>query len=421
MSKVDVIIGIQLGDEGKGKIVDVIAPNYKVVARFQGGPNAGHTLVFNEKRYVLHLIPSGIFRDDTQNLIGNGVVLDPIILSQEIENLEKAGVEVKSKLLISKKTSLILPTHRILDAASEAAKGQDKIGTTLKGISPTYKDKIARSGLRVGDVLSPNFRAKYDALKRNHESQLKLYDFPFDVSQAEVDWFDSIEKLKQLNLIDSENKVNKFLNEGVRILAEGAQGSLLDVDFGTYPFVTSSNTNSAGVCTGLGVAPSKIGEVFGVFKAYTTRVGGGPFPTELFDEVGGIISKKGKEFGATTGRARRCGWLDLVALKYSVMLNGVTSLIIMKADILNDFEVVKVAVNYEIKGEVVDEFPYELTDDVKPVYREFRGWKNIDKVRKFEDFDPAFQEYIVAIEEICGVPIKIISVGPDRDETVIRN
>ncbi|MBR6758828.1 MAG: adenylosuccinate synthase [Alistipes sp.] len=422
MKKIDVVLGLQWGDEGKGKVVDVLTPNYKVVARFQGGPNAGHSLHFGDKSFVLRTVPSGIFREGSVNVIGNGVVVDPVSLTEELRNIAELGVPVKEKMLISKKAHIILPTHRQLDAASEAAKGKSKIGSTLKGIGPTYMDKTGRNGLRFGDVLAPDFMARYNKLKAKHMEMLAQYEgFEYDITEYEQSWMEGIEYLRGFRFVDSEHEVNKFIDEDVAILAEGAQGSMLDVDFGTYPFVTSSNTVCAGVCTGLGVAPTKIGDVYGIFKAYCTRVGSGPFPTELFDEVGEELRRIGHEFGAVTGRPRRCGWLDLVALKYAVMIDGVTGLIMMKSDVMNDFDTVKVATAYKINGEVVDHFPYEVTDDLEPVYTEFKGWKcDICKVRKYEDFPIEFKNYVEFIEQFTGVPVKIISVGPDREETIIR-
>ena len=422
MKKVDVVLGLQWGDEGKGKVVDVLTPNYTVVARFQGGPNAGHSLHFGDKSFVLRTVPSGIFRDGSVNIIGNGVVVDPVSLTEELRNIAEQGIPVKEKLFISKKAHIILPTHRMLDAASEAAKGKSKIGSTLKGIGPTYMDKTGRNGLRFGDVFAPDFVDLYNKLKSKHEEMLSQYaGFEYDVTEYEKTWMEGIEYLKGFRFIDSEHEVNEMIKQDVAILAEGAQGSLLDVDFGTYPFVTSSNTVCAGVCTGLGVAPTKIGDVYGIFKAYCTRVGSGPFPTELFDEVGEELRRIGHEFGAVTGRPRRCGWLDLVALKYAVMVDGVTQLIMMKSDVMNDFETIKVATAYKIGGEVVDHFPYEVTDDLEPVYTEFPGWKcDICKVRRYEDFPQEFKNYVEFIEAETGVPVKIISVGPDREETIVR-
>ena len=421
MKKVDVVLGLQWGDEGKGKVVDVLTPAYRVIARFQGGPNAGHSLHFEGKKYVLHTIPSGIFRDGSVNVIGNGVVIDPVILSEEIAGLEADGIDVQGKLLISKKAHLILPTHRAIDAASEAAKGKTKIGSTLKGIGPTYMDKTGRNGLRIGDIVSPEFGERYGRLKEKHLGLLRQYDYPVDLTDYEKKWFEGIENLKRFRLIDSEHAVNRLLDEDNTMLAEGAQGSMLDIDFGTYPFVTSSNTLCAGVCTGLGVAPSRIGNVYGIFKAYCTRVGSGPFPTELFDEDGERMRQIGMEFGATTGRPRRCGWLDMVALKYSVMKNGVTSLIMMKADVLNDFDRLKVAVAYRVNGERTTEFPFETAGEIVPEYREFEGWKcDINSMRSYDEFPRQLKEYIEFIERETGVPVKIISVGPDREETIVR-
>ena len=422
MKKIDVVLGLQWGDEGKGKVVDVLTPNYKVIARFQGGPNAGHSLHFGDTSFVLRTVPSGIFREGSVNIIGNGVVVDPVSLTEELTNIAAQGIDVKQKLFISKKAHIILPTHRMLDAASEAAKGKSKIGSTLKGIGPTYMDKTGRNGLRFGDVLAEDFIDRYNKLKSKHVEMLSQYEgFEYDITDYEKTWFEGIEYLRGFRFIDSEHEVNKYINDDVAILAEGAQGSLLDVDFGTYPFVTSSNTVCAGVCTGLGVAPTKIGDVYGIFKAYCTRVGSGPFPTELFDETGKELGRIGHEFGAVTGRPRRCGWLDLVALKYAVMVDGVTQLIMMKSDVMNDFDTIKVATSYKINGEEVKHFPYELTDDLEPVYTEFKGWKcDICKVRKYEDFPVEFKQYVEFIERETGCPIKIISVGPDREETIVR-
>ena len=424
MKKLDVVLGLQWGDEGKGKVVDVLTPKYGVVARFQGGPNAGHTLIFDGRKYVLHTIPSGIFRDDTINIIGNGVVIDPVILAAEIAQLEGSGLTVRDKIRVSKRAHLILPTHRMLDAASEAAKGAGKIGSTLKGIGPTYMDKTGRNGLRVGDIVSPHFEERYAALKRKHEGLLAQYkDFTYDIAEYEEQWMEGIETLRTLKLIESEIEINKILAEGgAEILAEGAQGSMLDIDFGTYPFVTSSTTLCAGVCTGLGVAPHRIGEVFGIFKAYCTRVGSGPFPTELFDEDGQKMRDVGAEYGSTTGRPRRCGWLDLVALKYAVTMNGTTRLIMMKGDVLNDFDTIKVCTGYLVCGETIDYFPFETNERIEPVYKELPGWKSdIGAVRRYEDFPAAFKEYVEFIERETGVPVAIISVGPDREETIIRD
>ena len=422
MKKVDVILGLQWGDEGKGKVVDVLTPNYQVVARFQGGPNAGHTLEFNGEKYVLRSIPSGIFQGGKVNIIGNGVVLDPILFREEAQALAASGHDLTKRLYISKKAHLIMPTHRILDAAYEAAKGSAKIGTTGKGIGPTYTDKVSRNGVRVGDILSPDFQTIYLKAKHRHENILHSLNYDYDVAELESQWLDALNYLREFRIIDSEHEVNRLLKEDKSVLAEGAQGTLLDVDFGSYPFVTSSNTVCAGACTGLGVAPNRIGEVFGIFKAYCTRVGSGPFPTELFDETGKRLRDIGHEYGAVTGRERRCGWLDLVALKYSIMINGVTQLIMMKSDVMNDFEKIKVAVAYEIEGRQTTEFPFSVEGvEINPVYREFEGWQSdIRSARSYEEFPEAFRRYVEFIEEETGVPVKIISVGPDRDETIVR-
>lgn len=420
MKKVDVLLGLQWGDEGKGKIVDVLTPQYDMVARFQGGPNAGHTLEFNGEKYVLRSIPSGIFQGDKINVIGNGVVLDPLLFREEAESLAKSGHDIRKRLVISRKAHLILPTHRLLDAANEAAKGDAKVGTTGKGIGPTYTDKISRNGLRVGDI-ELNFQEKYEKAKARHLRMLRGLDYPVEKIEIEKDWLEAVEYLKQYRFVDSEFLVNDTLaNEG-SVLAEGAQGSLLDIDFGSYPFVTSSNTVSAGCSAGLGVAPNKIGDVFGIFKAYCTRVGAGPFPTELFDEVGEKIGQLGHEFGAVTGRKRRTGWIDLVALRYTCMLNGVTKLIMMKSDVLDTFNTVKACVAYEIDGRQTRNFPFELNDGVKPVYREFPGWKqSLSKMHSEGELPANFLNYIQFIEAELGLPIYIISVGPDREETIVR-
>ncbi len=421
MKKVDVILGLQWGDEGKGKVVDVLTPRYEVVARFQGGPNAGHTLEFDGEKYVLRSIPSGIFQGGKTNIIGNGVVLDAILFRAEAEELAKSGHDLTRQLCISKKAHLILPTHRILDAAYEAAKGSAKIGTTGKCIGPTYTDKVSRNGMRVGDLLSPDFRTIYAAAKARHETILRSLGYAYDIAELEAQWFDAVEYLKRFRIIDSEYFVNGALDEGRSVLAEGAQGTLLDVDFGSYPFVTSSNTVCAGVCTGLGVAPRRIGEVFGIFKAYCTRVGSGPFPTELFDETGDRLCTLGHEFGAVTGRKRRCGWLDMVALKYSIMINGVTQLIMMKSDVMNDFDTINVATAYRIDGRLTEEFPYETAAEIEPVYTELEGWRcDLRSCRSYDEFPEAFRRYVEFIERETGVPVKIISVGPDRDETIVR-
>ena len=421
MKKVDVILGLQWGDEGKGKVVDVLTPRYEVVARFQGGPNAGHTLEFNGEKYVLRSIPSGIFQGGKTNIIGNGVVIDAVLFREEAEALAASGHDLTKQLCISKKAHLILPTHRMLDAAYEAAKGSAKIGTTGKGIGPTYTDKVSRNGMRVGDLLSPDFESIYAAAKARHEKILKSLDYQYDIAELEKQWFEAVKYLRRFHIIDSEYFVNDCLSQDKSVLAEGAQGTLLDVDFGSYPFVTSSNTVCAGVCTGLGVAPNRIGEVFGIFKAYCTRVGSGPFPTELFDETGERLCDIGHEFGAVTGRRRRCGWLDMVALKYSIMVNGVTQLIMMKSDVMNDFDTIRVATAYEIGGERTDRFPYAVDAPIVPVYKEFKGWKcDLRKFRRYEDFPAEFKAYVEFIEWETGVPVRIISVGPDRDETIVR-
>ena len=420
--KADVLLGLQWGDEGKGKIVDVLTPEYDVITRFQGGPNAGHTLEFNNIKHVLHTIPSGIFRENKINIIGNGVVIDPVIFKREIESLGKIGVDISKNLFISKKAHLILPTHPLLDAASEQKKGKAKIGSTLKGIGPTYKDKIGREGLRVGDLIH-NFEEKYSTRIENHKIMLKeffKYDFEQTLSESEKLWFEGVEVLKSFQIVDSEYMINRLLSEQKTVLAEGAQGSLLDIDFGSYPFVTSSNTICAGACTGLGIAPQKIGKVYGIFKAYCTRVGMGPFPTELLNETGDKIREIGREYGSTTGRPRRCGWLDLVALKYSVMLNGVTELIMMKTDVLDEFETIKICVGYEINGEIINLFPYELNNDVRPIYVELPGWQtNLTKIKHQNEFPEELNNYINFIEEEMGIPVTIVSVGPNREQTIM--
>lgn len=421
-TKIDVVLGLQWGDEGKGKVVDVLTPDYKVVARFQGGPNAGHSLKWGEEGFVLHTVPSGIFRENTVNIIGNGVVIDPVILMDEISQIETKAGALSDKLVIAKRAHLILPTHRMLDAASEAAKGKSKIGSTLKGIGPAYMDKTGRNGLRVGDIQAPDFKERYEALKQKHLAMLAQYQgFEYDITEYEQKWLVAVEELKRFKFIESEMLVNNYLETGLPILAEGAQGSMLDIDFGTYPFVTSSNTMTAGVCTGLGVAPSRIGKVFGIFKAYCTRVGSGPFPTELFDETGEELRSVGREFGATTGRPRRCGWLDMVALKYAVMMNGVTDLIMMKSDVLSGFEKIKVATAYKVGERIYDYLPYGLEEEIEPVYTEFPGWKSdISGVREYADFPEEFKNYVEYVEKETGCPVRIISVGPDRSEVVIR-
>ena len=421
---IDVLLGLQWGDEGKGKIVDYLAPKYDVVARFQGGPNAGHTLEFDGIKHVLHQIPSGVFRPQIKNIIGNGVVLDPVIFKKEILGLGQYNLEIKKNLFISKKAQLILPTHQLLDEAYEEAKGDKKIGSTKKGIGPTYQDKIARLGLRVGDILSADFKDKYNELLKAHIAILKFYNYPCDLETKERDFFEAIDFLKKFNLVDSEYMINDAINSDATVLAEGAQGSLLDVDFGSYPFVTSSSTMAAGACTGLGVAPKNIGEVFGIFKAYCTRVGSGPFPTELFDEAGSMMQKEGNEFGATTGRPRRCGWLDLPALKYTIMINGVTQLFMMKVDVLSIFKEIKVCTHYELKdGTCIDRFPCEITNGkFKPVFKTFRGWNtSLENVYDFDALPAALLDYISFLEKALKTPVNIVSVGPDRTQTIIRN
>lgn len=418
--KLDVVLGLQWGDEGKGKIVDVLAGRYPAVARFQGGPNAGHSLHFDGHNFVVRSIPSGIFRDGSTNIIGSGVVLDPITFREECGNISKMHIEPKEKLCISKKAHLILPTHRLLDAAYEAAAGKSKIGSTLKGIGPTYTDKISRHGLRVGDILAPDFQERFEKLKNRHLQLLKDLNFECDPDKDEAEWMSAIEFLRGFKLIDCEYFVNNWLDEKP-MLAEGAQGSLLDIDYGSYPYVTSSSTTIGGVCTGLGVAPSRVGHVYGIFKAYCTRVGSGPFPTELFDETGEKIRKIGNEFGAVTGRPRRCGWLDLVALKYTVMIDGVTDLIMMKSDCLDSFETIKVCTSYIIDGKETDQFPFDTECEITPVYTEFKGWnQDLTGCRKEEDLPETFKEYIRFMENYLKVPIKIISLGPDREATIER-
>ena len=415
--KVDVLLGLQWGDEGKGKVVDVLTPRYDMIARFQGGPNAGHTLEFNNHKHILHNIPSGIFRDDKLNIITNGVVLDPVVFKREIDALEAMGIDLTKNLWISKKAHLIIPTHRILDAASEAAKGKSKIGSTLKGIGPTYMDKTGRNGLRVGD-LELDFIKKYEALKKKHKQLLTIYDYEYNLDEEKL-FFEGIEVIKKFNRVDAEYEVNRYLEEDKSILAEGAQGTLLDIDFGSYPFVTSSNTICAGACTGMGVAPSAIGEVYGIFKAYCTRVGSGPFPSELHGEDGEHLRELGKEFGSTTGRPRRCGWLDLVALKYSLMLNGVTQLIMTKTDVLDTFETIRVATAYSIDGELTDRFPYDMEADIKPIYTEMPGWKtDLTSVRSKDLFPKELNDYIRFLEKELKVPVKYVSVGPDREQII---
>ena len=421
--KVDLLLGLQWGDEGKGKIVDVLTSNYDIIARFQGGPNAGHTLVFNNKKYVLHTIPSGIFHENKINIIGNGVVIDPIILQSEIDKIKSENVNIYSSLLISRKAHIILPTHRLLDAASEKSKGKNKIGSTLKGIGPTYMDKTGRNGFRIGDLENAQWKNKYYELTKKHQKLIDFYevDLDYNLEKLHDEFFDSIENLKKIQFIDSEDFFMKSINNK-SILAEGAQGSLLDIDFGTYPYVTSSNTTAAGACTGLGIAPNSIGDVFGIFKAYTTRVGSGPFPTELFDEYGSRMSKVGNEFGATTGRPRRCGWLDLVALKYACQINGVTKLMMMKTDVLTGFDKVLVSTAYKYRGSTIHHLPFDLSDkSLEPVYTEFEGWsEDLRKMNNINQLPLNLKKYISFLENELKIPITIVSVGPDRKETIFR-
>ena len=420
--KVDVLLGLQWGDEGKGKIVDVLTPSYDIIARFQGGPNAGHTLEFEGIKHVLHTIPSGIFHENVINLVGNGVVIDPVIFKNELDKLAPFGINFSKRLLLSKKAHLILPTHRLLDAASEQAKGKNKIGSTLKGIGPTYMDKTGRNGLRVGDIFSSNFREKYDALVEKHVGILQHHeDFSYDLKELEGPWFEGIETLRSLTAVDSEHYLNTALLSGKKVLAEGAQGTMLDIDFGTYPFVTSSNTVTAGTCTGLGIAPTRIGKVIGIFKAYCTRVGSGPFPTELDNEVGEEIRKEGREFGATTGRPRRCGWIDLVQMRYAIMINGVTELSMMKSDVLSIFDEIEVCTHYLINGKEVYDFPFDVSDDkIIPVYKKLKGWSsNLTSLSSYEESPEALKNYVLYLEAQLKVPISVVSVGPDRKQTLI--
>ena len=420
-AKVDVLLGLQWGDEGKGKVVDVLTPQYDVIARFQGGPNAGHTLEFEGEKYVLRSIPSGIFQGGKVNIIGNGVVLAPDLFMQEVKELEKSGHNLKDRLKISTKAHLIMPTHRLIDAAQEAKKGKNKVGTTGKGIGPTYTDKISRTGLRVGDILD-NFKEKYEAHKAAHLDQLKALNYTdFDITEIEKTWLEGIEFMKNFQFVEGEYAVNNYLKEGKSVLCEGAQGTMLDVDFGSYPFVTSSNTICSGACSGLGIGPNKIGDVFGIMKAYCTRVGSGPFPTELFDEEGKKIRDLGHEYGAVTGRERRCGWIDLVALKYAIMINGVTKLIMMKSDVLDTFATIKACVAYNINGKITTELPYDLAKAVEPVYKEIKGWQtDLTQCTSEEQLPQAFLDYITFLEKELETPISIISVGPDRAQTITR-
>jgi adenylosuccinate synthase len=419
----NVLLGLQWGDEGKGKIVDVFASRYDVVARFQGGPNAGHSLEFDNVKHILHNIPSGVFHKNIQNIIGNGVVIDPVIFRKEIDGLKEKDININSNLSISRKAHLILPTHRLLDAASESAKGKSKIGSTLKGIGPTYMDKTGRNGLRVGDTEGNDFHDKYRFLKNKHLDLLAQYDFDYELEDKEKEWFEAIETLKEFAFVDSEHSINHLMQQGRSVLAEGAQGTLLDIDFGSYPYVTSSNTVCAGACIGLGVSPRRVGEVYGVFKAYCTRVGSGPFPTELNNSEGEKLQKQGNEYGATTGRPRRCGWLDLPALKYAVMLNGVTQLIMTKADVLSSFDNIKVCTAYRMEdGSVIEHFPYNQYDIAEPIYKEINGWhQDISQVKRFDNLPGAFKEYVRFIEEQTGVPVHIISTGPERKSWIEKN
>lgn len=421
---VDLLLGLQWGDEGKGKIVDVLTKDYNLISRFQGGPNAGHTLIFDGHKHVLHTIPSGIFHDEALNIVGNGVVIDPVIFKKELENLDKFNLDLNAKILISRKAHLILPTHRLLDAASEASKGKEKIGSTLKGIGPTYMDKTGRNGMRVGDLELDNWKDVFLKLTTKHLKMLAFFDLEldFDLEALKEEFYIAVARLKEMSFIDSEEYLHNAIQNNKTILAEGAQGSLLDVDFGTYPFVTSSNTTAAGACTGLGIAPNSIGEVYGIFKAYTTRVGSGPFPTELFDEDGARMAKVGHEFGATTGRPRRCGWLDLVALKYACQVNGVTQLNMMKGDVLSGFETLKICTAYNYKGDIIKHFPYNIEpENVSPIYTEFKGWsEDITGISSEAEFPKELSEYIAFVEKETGIRISIVSVGPDRKQTIVR-
>ena len=428
--KVDVLLGLQWGDEGKGKVVDVLTPGYDIIARFQGGPNAGHTIEFDNKKFVLHTIPSGIFNRNTINVVGNGVIIDPYIFNTEIVELQKSGVDVKVNLLLSRKAHVILPSHRMLDAVYESAKGDQKIGSTLKGIGPTYTDKVSRNGIRVGDLTRADFQKKYEQAKIRHLAIARQYRFNLEeftiegmsFLEYEKKWFESLEVLKEIQWVNSEYYLNKALQSGKRILAEGAQGTMLDIDFGSYPFVTSSNTITAGVCNGLGIAPSRIGRVYGIFKAYCTRVGSGPFPTELFDKTGEKLREIGREFGATTGRPRRCGWLDMVALKYAIMLNGVTDLMMMKADVMDKFETINVATKYKVNNVLTDEIPYDLTEGgIEPVFEKVKGWnKDLSDVSSFGEMPEELRQYVDYVETKTGVQVSMVSIGPDRSQTLLR-
>lgn len=418
---IDILLGLQWGDEGKGKIVDVLSPGYDIIARFQGGPNAGHSLEFNNIKHVLHLIPSGIFHPDKLNIIGNGVVIDPGVFRKEIEALDMPVSDLVRRLIISSRANLILPSHRILDAAYEFHKGNTKIGSTLKGIGPAYTDKISRNGLRVGDILSKDFRQMYSGHLKNHLVILKSYDLRFDLEEYEKGWFEGIEMLKEFQISDTEYLINSLADQGKKILAEGAQGTMLDVDFGTYPYVTSSNTISAGACTGLGISPKRIGDIFGIFKAYCTRVGSGPFPTELNDTTGDTLRNIGREFGSTTGRPRRCGWLDLPSLKYSIMINGVTRLFMTKADVMSGFRTIRICTSYRTNGTNITEIPFNADTRMEPVYADFNGWEaDISGIRAYNELPPTLKAFIEFIENETGVPVAMVSVGPDREETIFR-
>jgi len=421
MGEIDILLGLQWGDEGKGKLVDALTPGYDIITRFQGGPNAGHTLEFEDEKYILHTIPSGIFRKDKINLIGNGLVIDPAVFLQEVRSLKIPLEEVVKRIIISSRAHLILPTHRLLDSAYENSKGDNRIGSTLKGIGPAYTDKTSRSGLRVGDILKHDFSELYEKNKQRHLGILRGYELDKRPEELEKEWFEGVELIRKFRIINTEYYINKSLAEGKKILAEGAQGTMLDIDFGSYPFVTSSSTISAGACSGMGISPRKIAEIFGIFKAYCTRVGAGPFPTELYNDTGQQLRDSGNEYGSTTGRSRRCGWLDLPALKYSCMINGVTSLFMTKADVLTGFERIKVCTAYRVNNKFVEELPYDINADIEPVYREMKGWiEDISGIRSYDKLPSALRDYIDFIEKETGIPVNIVSVGPDRSETIIR-